>query len=162
MQCELCGKEVKKLITVRVEGVEMQVCEECAKFGVTPKSYSRKPKTILGKGMHQTARKNKRKPKKDIFDNLKTIVEDYGDVIKEARLKKGMDLKELSRRVGIKESTLHKIERNELEPEEKYVRKLERELNIELYENDEQNYNMDSSKNEYTLGDFIKIKKRNR
>jgi len=71
-----------------------------------------------------------------------------------------MDLKELAKRVGIKESTLHKIERNELEPEEKYVKRLEKELNISLYEEGEQDYNMSSSRNEFTLGDFIKIKKR--
>jgi putative transcription factor len=159
MQCELCGKESKKLIPVRIEGVEMQVCEECAKFGITPKSYSRKPKSILGKKPSNTKKTIKR-PKRDIFDSLKTIVEDYGDIIKEARMKKGMDLKELAKRVGIKESTLHKIERNELEPEEKYVKRLEKELNISLYEESEQDYNMDSSRDEFTLGDFVKIKKR--
>ena len=161
MQCELCGKEVKKLIPVRIEGVEMQVCEECAKFGVAPKSYSRKPKTILGRSAPQTKKtKTTMRPKRDLFDSLKTIVEDYGDIIKEARMKKGMDLKELAKRVGIKESTLHKIERNELEPEEKYVKRLEKELNISLYEEGEQDYNMSSSRDEFTLGDFIKIKKR--
>ena len=158
MQCELCGKEVNKLTPVRIEGVEMQVCDECAKFGVAPKSYSRKPKTVLGRGAPQTKKTNR--PKRDLFDSLKIIVEDYGDVIKEARMKKGMDLKELAKRVGIKESTLHKIERNELEPEEKYVKRLEKELNISLYEEGEQDYNMSSSRDEFTLGDFIKIKKR--
>ncbi|WP_292461163.1 multiprotein bridging factor aMBF1 [Methanothermococcus sp.] len=159
MQCELCGKEVNKLRTVKIEGVEMQVCDECAKFGVSPKSYSRKPKKFLGRGAPQT-KKTIRRPKRDLFDSLKMIVEDYGDVIKEARMKKGMDLKELAKRVGIKESTLHKIERNELEPEEKYVKRLEKELNITLYEEGEQEYNTCSSRNEFTLGDFVKIKKR--
>ncbi|WP_421077048.1 multiprotein bridging factor aMBF1 [Methanothermococcus sp. Ax23] len=158
MQCELCGKEVNKLTPVRIEGVEMQVCDECAKFGVAPKSYSRKPKTVLGRGAPQTKKTNR--PKRDLFDSLKIIVEDYGDVIKEARMKKGMDLKELAKRVGIKESTLHKIERNELEPEEKYVKRLEKELNISLYEEGEQDYNASSSRDEFTLGDFVKIKKR--
>ncbi len=162
MQCELCGKEAKKLTTVRIEGVEMQVCEECAKFGITPKTYSRKPKPVLGRrGVSQTNKINKTyRPKRDLFDSLKTIIEDYGEVIKEARMKKGMDLKELAKRVGIKESTLHKIERNELEPEEKYVKRLEKELNITLYEENETEYNMGSSREEYTLGDFVRIKKR--
>jgi putative transcription factor len=159
MQCELCGKEAKKLIAVRIEGVEMQVCEECAKFGVSPKSYSRKPK-ILGKGAPQTNQSRRLRPKRDLFDSLKTVVEDYGNIIKKGRMKKGIDLKELAKRVGIKESTLHKIERNELEPEEKYVKRLEKELNISLYEEGEQDYSMSSSRDEFTLGDFIKIKKR--
>ncbi|AEH06894.1 multiprotein bridging factor aMBF1 [Methanothermococcus okinawensis] len=158
MQCELCGKEVNKLITVRIEGVEMQVCEECAKFGVSPKSYSRKPKRVLGRGAPQ--KKIIKKPRRDLFDNLKELVEDYGTIIKEARMKKGMDLKELAKRVGIKESTLHKIERNELEPEEKYVKRLEKELNISLYEEGDEEYKDNTSRDEFTLGDFIKVKRR--
>jgi len=33
-------------------------------------------------------------------------------------------------------------------------------LNISLYEEGEQDYSMSSSRDEFTLGDFIKIKKR--
>jgi putative transcription factor len=160
MLCELCGKEVKSLLCVRIEGAEMQVCEECAKFGIAPKSYSRKPRTV-GTKMPQNNKKTvRRRPTRDIFDNLKIIVEDYGTIIKEAREKKGMKLEDLARKIGIKESTLHKIERNELEPEEKYVKRLERELNINLYEEGEQEYGASSSEQEFTLGDFVKVKKR--
>lgn len=102
----------------------------------------------------------RRRPTRDIFDNLKIIVEDYGTIIKEAREKKGMKLEDLARKIGIKESTLHKIERNELEPEEKYVKRLEKELNINLYEEGEQEYSAGSSEQEFTLGDFVKVKKR--
>ncbi|MBW9222386.1 TIGR00270 family protein [Methanothermococcus sp. SCGC AD-155-C09] len=162
MQCELCGKEDKKLTTVRIEGVEMQVCSECSKYGVIPKTYSKKPKP---RGIIKTKPSNKKttsyiRPRRDIFDNLKTIVEDYGNIIKEAREKKGMSIKDLAKKVGIKESTLHKIERNELEPEEKYISKLERELNIVLYEEGDQEYNNTISNEEITLGHFIKVKKK--
>ena len=162
MQCELCGKEDKKLTTVRIEGVEMQVCSECSKYGVIPKTYSKKPKP---RGIIKTNPTNKKttsyiRPRRDIFDNLKTIVEDYGNIIKEAREKKGMSIKDLAKKVGIKESTLHKIERNELEPEEKYISKLERELNIVLYEEGNQEYNTNTSNEEITLGHFIKVKKK--
>ncbi|MDK2790330.1 MAG: putative transcription factor [Methanothermococcus sp.] len=160
MLCELCGKEVKNLLHVRIEGAEMQVCEECAKFGIAPKSYSRKPRAV-GTKMPQNNKKTvRRRPTRDIFDNLKIIVEDYGTIIKEAREKKGMKLEDLARKIGIKESTLHKIERNELEPEEKYVKRLEKELNINLYEEGEQEYSAGSSEQEFTLGDFVKVKKR--
>jgi len=161
MQCELCGKEDKKLTLVRIEGVEMQVCSECAKYGVVPKTYSKKPKS---RGIIKPNFNNKKttyiRPKRDIFDNLKTIVEDYGNIIKEAREKKGMGIKDLAKKVGIKESTLHKIERNELEPEEKYISRLERELNIVLYEKENQEYNNNTIKEEITLGHFIKVKKK--
>ncbi|HIP84156.1 MAG TPA: TIGR00270 family protein [Methanothermococcus okinawensis] len=134
MQCELCGREVEKLLPVKVEGVEMLVCSNCAKYGVTPKTYSRKPK--LGKKSIPRGSRGRRvyRPKRDVFDSLKTIVEDYGEIIREGRIKRGMSIEELARRVGIRVSTLHKIESGQLEPEEKYIRRLEKELNISLYE----------------------------
>ncbi|AEF96367.1 multiprotein bridging factor aMBF1 [Methanotorris igneus] len=157
--CELCGKETTKLYKVRIEGAEMAVCKECAKFGVTPKSYSRLgvAKTSTSK---TTSTKKPKRPYRDLFDNLKTLVEDYGDIIREAREKKGLTIEELAKRVGIKVSTLHKIERNELEPEEKYVKRLEKELGISLYEEGDIDYSVSSGDEGLTLGDFIKIKRK--
>ncbi|HIQ38769.1 MAG TPA: TIGR00270 family protein [Methanothermococcus okinawensis] len=158
MQCELCGRNVDKLVPVRVEGVEMLVCSDCAKYGVTPKTYSRKPKlgkksTPRGAGGRKVYR-----PKRDVFDTLKTIVEDYGEIIREARIRRGMSIEELARKIGMKASTLQKIESGQLEPEEKYIRRLEKELNISLYEEGGEEYSSHQSKS-FTLGDFIKVRK---
>ncbi|MBA2861646.1 multiprotein bridging factor aMBF1 [Methanococcus maripaludis] len=157
MQCELCGKEVKDIIKTRVEGVEMNVCEACAKFGMSPKGYSRKPKAVFKTEIKE---KPVKRPRKDMFDNLKTLVEDYGSLVKEAREKKNMTLEELSRAVGIKESLIHKIERNEIEPEEKYVKILEKALGISFYEEGDYNYEANNDESDFTLGDFIKVKNR--
>ena len=89
---------------------------------------------------------------------MKTLVEDYGEVIREARIKRSMSIEELARKVGIKVSTLQKIESGQLEPEEKYIRKLEKELNISLYEEGGEEYSSGQSR-EFTLGDFMKIKR---
>jgi len=159
MQCELCGREVKDIFKTRVEGVDMNVCENCAKFGVTPKGYSRMPKAAFTVNQEKKEKPQKR-PKKDMFDSLKTIVEEYGTTIKEAREKRKMTLEDLAKAVGIKESLLHKIERNEIEPEEKHVRLLERELKISLYEEGTISFEEKDENAEFTLGDFVKIKKR--
>ncbi|ABR54854.1 helix-turn-helix domain protein [Methanococcus vannielii SB] len=159
MQCELCGKEVKDIFKTRIEGVDMNVCETCAKFGITPKGYSRMPKAVFNVTSDKKEKTSK-KPKKDMFDSLKTIVEDYGTLIREAREKRNMTLEGLARTAGIKESLLHKIERNEIEPEEKYVNILERELKISLYEEGTYNYESKDENADFTLGDFVKIKKR--
>ena len=34
MQCDMCGSE-KNLVRAEIEGSEMVVCEECARFGNT-------------------------------------------------------------------------------------------------------------------------------
>ncbi|GBF35963.1 multiprotein bridging factor aMBF1 [Methanofervidicoccus abyssi] len=158
MQCELCGRNVDKLVPVRVEGVEMLVCSDCAKYGVTPKTYSRKPRLGMKGSPKGTESRKVYRPKRDVFDTLKTIVEDYGEIIREARIRKGMNIEELARKIGMRVSTLQKIESGQLEPEEKYIRRLEKELNISLYEEGGGEYSNQQSKS-FTLGDFIKVRK---
>ncbi|MCS3900820.1 multiprotein bridging factor aMBF1 [Methanococcus voltae] len=162
MECELCGKITSELYKSKVEGVEMMLCRECAKFGKSPNTYSRYSRNNATPTTIDKPKKAK-KPmghKKDMFDDLKVVVEGYGDLIRESRERKGMNTKELALKIGMKESTLHKLERGELEPEEKYVKKLESSLGLSLYE-DSESYEDTKVKNEsYTLGDFVKIKRR--
>ncbi|XRO77431.1 multiprotein bridging factor aMBF1 [Methanocaldococcus sp. 10A] len=162
--CELCGKLVDKLYKVMIEGSEMQVCKECAKFGKSPKTYSRfgKKTTIIGKGTITTNKQVKKpKRKRDIFDTLPMLREDYGDVIREAREKRGLSIEELAKKLKMKASTLQKFERYELEPNEREIKILEKELKITLTENvgEESSYYGSGDEDGFTLGDFIKIKK---
>jgi len=158
MQCELCGRRVEKLIPVRVEGVEMLVCSNCAKYGVAPKTSLRKERVGKKSTPRGTGGRRVYRPKRDVFDTLKTLVEDYGEVIREARIKRGMSIEELARKVGIRVSTLQKIESGQLEPEEKYIRRLEKELKISLYEEGGEEFSGGGG-GDLTLGDFIKFKK---
>ena len=47
MICELCGKDVPRLHKVVIEGVIMNVCDECAKFG---KEAEEKEERLYGRG----------------------------------------------------------------------------------------------------------------
>jgi putative transcription factor len=163
--CELCGKLTDKLYKVIIEGSEMNVCKECAKFGKTPKTYSRFGKKIVGSGAISTTKpKQTKRPikrRRDIFDTLPMLREDYGDIIREAREKRGLSIEELAKKLKMKASTLQKFERYELEPNEKEIKILERELKISLTESagEESSYYGDGDEDGFTLGDFIKIKK---
>ncbi|AIJ05657.1 transcriptional regulator, XRE family [Methanocaldococcus bathoardescens] len=163
--CELCGKLVDKLHKVIIEGSEMYVCKECAKFGKSPKTYSRlgKKPTIIGKGGITTNKQVKKpvKRRRDIFDTLPMLREDYGDVIREAREKRGLSIEELAKKLKMKASTLQKFERYELEPNEREIKILEKELKITLTESvgEESSYYGSGDEDGFTLGDFIKIKK---
>ncbi|MBP2200612.1 putative transcription factor [Methanococcus voltae] len=162
MECELCGKITSELYKSKIEGVEMLLCKECAKFGKSPKTYSRYSLNNAVPVSSDRPKKAK-KPmghKKDMFDDLKVVVEDYGDVIRKARERRNITIKELALKIGMKESTLHKLERGELEPEEKYVKKLENSLGINLYEDSEGYEDTKVKKESFTLGDFVKIKRR--
>ncbi len=170
MQCELCGKEVKNVTSARIEGVVMDVCENCLKYGVVVKNYSKDPGlnsnssnyNIYNNNKNNNMQRNNKinKFRKDIFDNLKTVMEDYGEEIRHAREKRNLTTKELAKLVGMKESTLHKIERNELEPEEKYIKRLEKELKINLYEESSENEDYSNNNYDNTLSHKIKIKVR--
>ncbi|ACV25177.1 multiprotein bridging factor aMBF1 [Methanocaldococcus fervens] len=162
--CELCGKLTNKLYKVIIEGSEMQVCKECAKFGKSPKTYSRlgKKPTIIGRGTSTNMQTKKpAKRRRDIFDTLPMLREDYGDVIREAREKRGLSIEDLAKKLKMKASTLQKFERYELEPNEREIKILEKELKINLTESagEESPYYAGGDEEGFTLGDFIKIKK---
>ncbi|ACX73130.1 transcriptional regulator, XRE family [Methanocaldococcus vulcanius M7] len=158
--CELCGKLTEKLYKVVIEGSEMNVCKECAKFGKSPKTYSRLGKKPTPTSGRTTTKKPVRR-KRDLFDSLPVLREDYGDLIREAREKMGLSIEELAKKLKMKSSTLQKFERYELEPNEKEIKILEKWLKISLTENvgeDDQFYSGESDEG-FTLGDFIKIKR---
>ncbi|WP_423792777.1 multiprotein bridging factor aMBF1 [Methanocaldococcus indicus] len=157
--CELCGKLVDKLYKVSIEGVEMQVCKDCAKFGKTPKTYSRigkKKKLITSSTTYQ----KRKKPYRDLFDTLPDLREDYGDVIREAREKMGLSIEELAKKLKMKETVLRKFERYELEPNDKEIKILEKFLKIKLTaDKEDYDYYTSGGDEEYfTIGHFIKKK----
>lgn len=130
----------------------MIVCPQCAsKFaGFTPtegKPVQSGPKmrpAWVGGASHQTApsrstpvptRKSTPKKKQPgvLLDEME-IIENYADVIREARQKMGISQEELAQRVGERVSTLQAIESGRQKPTEKTLRGLERELEISLLE----------------------------
>lgn len=61
-----------------------------------------------------------------------TLVENYGLVVKEARERMGMTLKDLGAKVGEKASVISKIEQGRLKPDNALARKLEHVLGVKL------------------------------
>jgi uncharacterized protein (TIGR00270 family) len=60
------------------------------------------------------------------------LVENYGEEIRKAREALSLPLKVLAERINEKESTLTRIEKQEMLPSEKTRQKLEKELGIKL------------------------------
>ena len=103
----------------------MLVCKECAKLGkVLGKIDYRTPKRrSLSQRLEEAGR--------DLTEE-ELIVEDFGDRIKKARENMGLSREDLAKLVGIKVSLLAKIENNELLPEDRIRKKLEKVLKIKL------------------------------
>jgi putative transcription factor len=159
MQCELCGATSKSpLKTVRVEGAELQVCSECAKYGTEVQQPRHSPLTKRsGSPPVRVAVRRTR----DVFDrNEGELVEDYGERIRMAREAKGWSQKDLALSMMERELLVKKIEKGDLIPEDDVRKKLEKTLGITLTEGT----GPDEERRKQgpiipTLGDLISIKK---
>lgn len=148
INCDLCGKVEERLHRAIIEGVELNVCSGCSKFGKvlsTKEIFSKK--TIV-----------KAEPKEE---KIELLVENYADIIKKKRESMGLTQKDFANKINEKETTIHKIETGTLTPPLPLAKKLEKILGIKLIEEYlEKQESFKRAKAEgFTLGDFIKIKK---
>ncbi len=139
MECEICGRTIKKGYLTRIEGAVLLLCESCAERG----EIIRELKEEEVRHRHYTVKKG-------------YIVEDFDRRIREARKKLKMDLRTLSRETRIPLKTLKLIERGEIYPTEEQATALEKVLGIELIEEEE----VESGPSDVTitLGDVVRIR----
>ena len=166
-QCEMCGKNVSTR-TYTVQGARMNLCMECSRFGDEyndPRAASGGHASGSSDAVIQQRleKREKRRQTKDIYAGSETTAlrEDYGKVIRAAREKKGMDLKEFAASIGEKQLTLSKIESQTLTPDDKIVAKLEKALGITLRETVSSGGQIGGSNSTVmTLGNFIRVEKK--
>jgi len=146
--CEMCGRE-SSLITTSVEGVEMNVCSGCSRYGSVKKQTFGKVYTPS------------RKIRNDQEPQFR-IVRNYASLIKSCREKKGMNQDDFANFLQEKVSIIAKWESDRLRPSVGAARRLEKLFNINLVESEmtEVFEKKKSKQNDYfTLGDFIKKRK---
>ncbi len=161
MICELCGKDATFLRKVTVEGVQLQVCTECAKFGIESKKEEPKeekgPRPIIARRLE--VREKRGKPR-DVYSSgeKEEIVEDFGAVIRKAREKKGLSQKDLAMKINERVTILSKVEAGQMRPDDRFVAKLEKELGIKLQEKvAEVLAGKESARSSLSLGDYIRM-----
>ena len=147
--CDMCGKEAN-LVQAEVDGAELNVCSGCAKYGTIKKIV--KTPSYKPRFSNKTSRPEFR------------LVNDFTQLIKRARDGKGMKQEEFAKFLNEKESIVTKWENGSLRPRIETARRLEKVLNLKLVEKDEKKaYEKEEKKkasSEFTLGDFIKVRKR--
>lgn len=153
----MCGK-TEDLFIVEIEGSDLKVCKNCAKYGQIKKRV-----IVPIQGKKSFTSKNTsphiESTKKEI---IQKIVAGYGLKVKNAREHLNMKQEELGLKINEKESKIHYIETQRHEPSIKLARKLEKYLNIDLveeYEEPKGNFKATES-DQLTIGDMIKIKKK--
>ncbi|WP_456478302.1 multiprotein bridging factor aMBF1 [Geoglobus ahangari] len=158
MECEICGKEIKgRGFKVVVEGTELNVCARCKEHGVEDISTSSQH------GVSRVVRRDRRqsRPSKPIVFT-EELVENFNEIIRRERQKRGWSQEELARRIQEKESLIRKIENAEITPEPEVVEKLERLFDIKLREKVQEVKVESQRKLVPTLGDVVVIKKKKR
>lgn len=173
-QCEMCGKEVPSLKAVRIEGAEIDVCDECADFGTeirteSPSSTSTKystgssseGSTSSGSSSSSSSASTSSGSRRDMFDEMEEIAQDYHERIRGAREASGLSQEELAKQLNEKASLIRKLEHGDVLPSDNIQTKLERKLDISLAESadmDDSEWEGGSSTGSYTLGDVVRRK----
>lgn len=160
--CEMCGKEFPSLRRATIEGTTMSVCGGCVKFGVE-QAGARTEVTNRSQTTQALERRATRAKTRDIYDSMQEeLVEDYGELIRRGRERKGMTIEQLGERLKERASNLANAEKGQYHPPDGLIKKLERELGIKLTEKPETPAGMggrpmgNAGAKELTLGDLIK------
>ncbi len=119
--CEVCGKSSEKLYLTRIEEANLWLCAECSRG-----------KKILASNTDQNNAKTTHRNAGNTQEVQEDIVEHYGQIIRKAREKMGLELKVLAEKINEKESNLVRIEKESTLPSETTRMKLEKELGIKL------------------------------
>ncbi|MCL5874489.1 MAG: multiprotein bridging factor aMBF1 [Candidatus Thermoplasmatota archaeon] len=141
MNCELCGKEMDRYHEVIIDGVNMKVCHDCAKYG---KEINRKPAAVQREPAPQSVQRNnfihvpppplvRKKSSIGAEDSDEPIL-DFGKAIKKRREEMGLSQEELANKLQEKKNLIAKIEREEMKPDKQTARKIEKLMGVRILE----------------------------
>jgi putative transcription factor len=137
MLCEMCGEDVPATNAVRVEGSTLQLCPNCAKFGVAVAP----PVLPAGSAPRPTAdsprplgRAGRRVEERDLYTELPDmeLAPDWGKRIRIAREALAWTPEDLGKKLNEKKSVILKLEAGSFRPPDSTIRKVERLLRIRL------------------------------
>ncbi len=169
MICEICGKESDLTKAIFIEGTQLKVCKECARFGESSDGKgggAKKKSTAAGPTRTMVAERlqarERRMKTRSIYSDEETtdLIPEYSKAIREARIARDWKQEDLAAKINEKASVIGKLENGTMRPTDALLKKLEHELNIKLTEKvalvkpeggHSQGKNM-------TLGDMIKKK----
>ena len=149
--CDLCGKELEKLLRAEIEGTELAVCDGCGKHG-----------TILGEVKKKIPLVVPKKKKIVLEEIEERVVSNFSDTMRKVREKKGWNQEEFAKFLNEKWSVIQKWESQSLTPEIDVARRLERVLGVDLVERvkEEKVVLKGVKSGEMTLADLITVRKR--
>ncbi|MFB6298435.1 MAG: multiprotein bridging factor aMBF1 [Salinirussus sp.] len=171
VQCEMCGTETADPNRVKIEGAELDVCDNCTEFGTEVRTEestsSTSTKYSTSSGSSSSSRSSGRTRSgstggggDEMFDDIEQLAQDYDDRIRTARESAGLSQEELAKQLNEKASLIRKLEHGDTLPSDSIQGKLERALDIDLSVSgdDDTEWSGGTSTGEYTLGDMVERK----
>jgi len=165
MDCEMCGRE-EAVGRASVEGTILALGANCSRYGtvvskIAPPVAPRKEAAKQSQGAQHT--------QPAAAEEIEAVVSNFGELIKQKReqLGKGqedgyMKLEDFAKLISVKESVLHKMETGHFVPNVEEAKRIGKALGLKLVERveDIESIVPPAKKDELTLGDLIKIKKK--
>ena len=164
----MCSIEIPNPVTIKVEGALLRVCYRCSSFGNVVKEPGplKTAATVTPTTKRFTRRQSSTPPRRirrpaQAMTGEQELIDGYGEEIRGARVKKKLTQEQLSSLTAISVPFIKSIEAEKMRPTDAVVRKLERELGIELMAEleTELQYKEKSEKKGTTLGDIAVIKR---
>jgi len=158
MLCELCGRQ-GELFKAKVEGTELTVCKNCSKYGKVL-GYAASPSK---NDFEKRKQESHASQKPTINEPEEFILSNYSELIRKKREQLKLNQEDFAKLLNEKLSILHKIETDSFEMSIEQAKRFEKILHLKLVEIfKEPEVKIQHEKKEgFTLGDFIKVKKRN-
>jgi putative transcription factor len=167
----MCGAERASLTTTKVEGAELELCDDCKEFGTevrtqssssTSTKYSTSSSGSKSSGSSSSGGSSGggSSRRRDMFDDMDEIAGDYDERIRGAREDRGLSQEDLADELNEKVSLIRKLERGDILPSDGVRKKLERKLDITLVDGDSTDDSEWSGggSTTTTLGDVVKRK----
>lgn len=181
VQCEMCGTETASPSTIKVEGAELEVCDECTDFGTEVRTESDSTSSSKystsstggassGGGTSTTSSTTTTSGttsssgggrQDEMFDDVDDLAQDFDERVRTARESADMSQEELASDLNEKASLIRKIERGETLPTDDLQQKFERHLDIDLSAGrsvEDTDWGDGDSSEGYTLGDMVERK----
>ena len=168
MRCEICGKPISgRPLRTKIDGAVLDVCKDCSKLGRIQKAppqkrVQRKPGKKNTNNNNNNKNTGKQNYQKNRDEPTEEIIENFGNICKQARESKGWSREELGEKIQEKVSVIKKVESGRMTPDINLAHKFEKSLNVKIIEKVEEldlNQFKSTSSGGLTLGNIVKIKK---